>query len=121
MQNYDEVYVTKSLFMKQDKGGAVVGIRGTLLGAIARLKDGEELIIGRDPAACALVIDKSIVSRKHCSVRYHRETKMYSVWDWSKNGTFRSNGQRLERGCEYRFPPGEELLIGDGDNIVKLG
>ncbi|HIR26577.1 MAG TPA: FHA domain-containing protein, partial [Candidatus Choladousia intestinigallinarum] len=53
--------------------------------------------------------------------RYHGDKRMYSVWDWSKNGTFRSNGQRLEQGFEYRFLAGEELIIGDEENVLKLG
>ena len=121
MQYHDTVYVTKSLSMNKKPGGAIIGVRGAWLGAIIPMQDGDVIVVGRDTADSELVIRKSTVSRKHCTIRYHGDKRMYSVWDWSKNGTFRSNGQRLEQGFEYRFLAGEELIIGDEENVLKLG
>lgn len=44
----DKVFLTRSLSMNQEPAGALVGIRGIWLGAIIRMQDEEEIIIGRD-------------------------------------------------------------------------
>lgn len=117
----DKVFLTRSLSMNQEPAGALVGIRGIWLGAIIRMQDEEEIIIGRDAGVANLVFAEKTISRKHCSIVYHGSTGLYTVTDWSMNGTFRGDGSRLSKGRAYNFPSGAELLIGSAENVFKLG
>ncbi len=67
-------------------------IKGVKPGERVELK-AEKLVVGRDPTACQLVIDKISVSRTHAQIR--REGRRYYITDLdSRNHTF-VNDQRL--------------------------
>ena len=78
--------------------------------------------IGRDAAQCNIVImqNNSKVSRKHCTVAYDDVKDEYIVVDYSSNGTFLSNGTKLDAGVPTTLPSGTTLVIGDKDNMFKL-
>lgn len=116
-----DIYITKSLAMNREKAGALVFTKGKLLGAIIRIKDGKEITIGRDAMKSDIVVNAKTVSRLHCKVIYHKISGDYTVTDYSKNGVYLRDGSRLPVGKAIKVESGEELWLGDGDNILRLG
>jgi DNA-binding LytR/AlgR family response regulator len=113
--------ITKSLVMNQTKAGAIVFVKGELVGSIIRIRGEKEITIGRSAHDADIVMNDENVSRRHCVVIYHTQTNDYSVVDYSKNGTFQIDGERLEQMKEVRMKPGTELRLGNSDNAFRLG
>lgn len=116
-----KIHITKSLAMNREESGALVFTKGKLLGSIIRIRDGKEITIGRDAAKSDIVINSMTISRLHCKVMYQKSTGCYKVVDCSKNGVYKSDGSRLPTGEEVGINAGEELWLGDEDNMVRLG
>lgn len=116
-----KVHVTKSLAMNREDSGALVFTKGMLLGSIIRIRDGKEITIGRDAAKSDIVINSMTISRLHCKVMYQKLTGCYKIVDYSKNGVYTSDGKRLPAGEEVEIASGEELWLGDEDNMMILG
>lgn len=116
-----KVQVTKSLALNREETGALVFIKGTLLGTIIRIRDEKEIVIGRDPIQSDVVIRTMSVSRKHCKITFHKASGNYSLIDCSKNGVYRKDGKQLPPKTEIIIESGDELWIGDEKNIIRLG
>ncbi|MFC5531503.1 FHA domain-containing protein [Cohnella yongneupensis] len=89
------------------------GIEGEHAGASYRLMD-RRLLIGRDAIQCGVVFpyEAGEVSRRHCTVRYNPETKMFLLEDHgSSNGTFLASGIRLEPGKQYELRDGDRFSL----------
>jgi len=71
------------------------------------LSEGSQLVIGRDPYTCDLVIAESAASRKHCTLTA-RGNRLQMVDTSSYHGTY-VNGVRVERA---------DLAVGD---IIRIG
>ncbi len=72
--------------------------------------DDAEFHLGRTADNDLAVLDDPLVSRKHCSIRPHKEERNFILRDLSSNGTS-INGRLLN---------GEEASLSDGD-IITLG
>ena len=81
------ITVTRSLAMNQDDAGAIIGIKGYLIGKIIRLKPEQRVLLGRDASQCDVVLSGDMVSRVHCSICYDGKKKTYIVNDLSTNAT----------------------------------
>ena len=94
--------------------GVVVGVAGKYLNASFEMKDGTELILGRDPKEANLVFDATAadVSRKHCSIRFDGKVQQYVVTDHSSNGTFLESGVRLEKFQPKTIAKGTVVYLG---------
>lgn len=122
VKNKTGVFITTSLAMNTlDAGGAVIGIRGNIVGAIYRIRDHKEIILGRDPYQSDVVLNGRMASRRHCSITYIPEAHGYRVIDFSSNGCFLGDGRRLERERPYKLPSGTEIILGSEENVIKLG
>lgn len=89
------------------------GLEGEFAGSAYRITD-RVLSIGRDAVQCGLVFpnDAGDVSRKHCSLRYDSERRMFLLEDHgSSNGTFLSDGRRLVPGQKYELLSGDEFTL----------
>ncbi len=77
---------------------------------------GEDVVIGRSPMECGIVLDNRDVSRKHCAIRYNALEGCFLLRDTSMNGTYTdyervgSDGVKLNAGenfyistVQYRF------------------
>ncbi len=117
----ENVTITRSIAMNRKTGGAIVGIKGSCLGKILRIQPEAEILLGRDTNICDICFESGKVSRKHCGITYHITNNSYTVCDYSANGTFLGNGQRLDRECSYELPSGTELWIGTKEDVIKLG
>lgn len=115
------IKIMHSFAMNQAKAGAVVFVKGKLLGAILRIKSDKEIRIGRDGAKADIVINDTVISRLHVSIIYHSETGYYTVCDYSKNGIYRGDNRRLPRCVPVQMKMGDELCLGNAENVIRLG
>lgn len=121
MEKNKTLRVTQSLVLNQEQSGAIVFTKGRLVGAIIRIKSNREIILGRSGNMADIVINDSKISRKHCSVLYDDETKEYHIVDFSQNGLYTKDGNRLPTKTQVQVKPGEEIWLGSSDNIFQLG
>jgi uncharacterized membrane protein YhaH (DUF805 family) len=101
---------------------AIVGVDGMYKGGVFPIEPNEEIIIGRDSALSHIVIDKGAakVSRKHCGIVYDANKRMYTVYDYSSNGTFREDGSRLLANTGNLLPRGTLISLGSRNNSLRL-
>lgn len=94
--------------------GVIVGVTGKYINAKFEMKDGAELVFGRDPQEVNIVFDQtaSDVSRKHCSVRFDGKAQQYVVTDFSTTGTFLESGVRLEKFQPKTIAKGTVIYLG---------
>lgn len=103
------------------KDGSITGVKGSYMGAVIPVKSGASVVIGRDPAVSSIVIKDEKASRKHCEIAFNGENGMYSVTDYSANGTFDSEGGRLPEKTAVPMPAGSEIRIGKDGDVFRLG
>ena len=115
------ITVTRSLAMNQDDAGAIIGIKGYLIGKIIRLKPEQRVLLGRDASQCDVVLSGDMVSRVHCSICYDGKKKTYIVNDLSTNGILVDRKYMLKKRQNTELPTGSQLVIGSEDNIICLG
>lgn len=101
------------------------GIEGEHAGESYRLLN-RRLLIGRDSVQCGVVFpfEASEVSRKHCTVEYDPERRVFFLEDHgSSNGTFLASGVRLEPGKLYELRDGERFSLSGARHsfVVKAG
>jgi len=97
-------------------------LSGSCAGYQIPMDSGEEVVIGKDPALCAVVIDKKYdkVSRKHCGVRFDAMRNMYIVTDYSTNGTRVVGGQKLTPHSTSYVERGTTINLGHTENSFRL-
>ena len=83
------------------------------------IREGEILVIGKNPADCSIVITQQsqYISSRHCSVRLNNGR--YEVFDQSKNGV-RVNGNLIEKERWYLLNSGDLFILGDTDNVFRV-
>lgn len=106
---------------EEAKNGTVAILEGVYKGEEIPLEDMQALIVGRDASQCNLVIEGEKVSRKHCSITWCARTGGYLLCDYSFNGTYYLNGQRLPKHMNIELPEGTEVYLGDKRNILRMG
>lgn len=75
------------------------------------------LTLGRDASQCGLIFpyDAGEISRKHCSLKYEEERGLFLLEDHhSSNGTYLTDGERLEPGIVYELQPGSRFFLSGG-------
>jgi hypothetical protein len=119
-QSYNN-YNNQQQFIAQD--GNISGVAGMYTGQNFKIRNGEELIFGRDGAFAHIIIDSNAakVSRKHCAIRYDANSRVYSVTDFSSNGTFQNGGTRLVANMPSSISAGTVISLGDSGNQFRLG
>ncbi len=100
--------------------GKICGVAGGLSGAEVEVKDGDTIIIGRDPQMSHLIIEDNRVSRKHCGVQYDSGLGKYIVECYSQNGVQLSNNQIVGPSQRVMVEPGTSLLFSDGREVLSL-
>ena len=94
----------------------MANLERTPIGA-AIVLDANEVLIGRDPHAAAMLEGDGFVSARHAIVRV-RGTATSIVDLGSTNGTF-VNGDRIA--IETRLSPGDEVAVGSTRMIFEPG
>jgi hypothetical protein len=103
-------------------GWRLSGISGPLADRAVELTSAP-LIIGRDPNSCNLIIPaaRGEISRQHCLVRFAADGAHISLEDLgSKNGTFLSDGRRLQTGVPYPLQPGDRFYLAQPGIMFEL-
>lgn len=100
--------------------GSILILTGQYKDAVLPVGENEEIILGRDEARSHLVFMNEYVSRVHCGIRFERATSMYTVTDYSMNGTFIKGGARLEKGQSVLCNPGTVLVLGRSGEECRL-
>jgi len=94
-------------------GPRLCGLGGDFSGLMFRVT-GSGLMIGRDPSYCQIVfpVEAGEVSRRHCTLRYEADSGLFFLEDHgSSNGTFLSDGQRMQPGKRYPLRSGERFAV----------
>lgn len=102
---------------KAIKEGAIMCLSGEYAGA--RVVVGKApIVLGRDKEVCQLIYSGERISRQHCSISYDADKEMYKIFDFSTNGTFRADGERLKPNEANEFKAGEMFSIDDKNVFV---
>ncbi|MDO5112229.1 MAG: FHA domain-containing protein [Clostridia bacterium] len=103
--------------------GRITGLEGMYKGGTFPIGSGEEILLGRENRDCQIIFDKMSpeVSSRHCTIRYQASTGQYIVTDYSKNGTFMSDGTRLPAQSPMPLSAGTIIYLGSRKNTFKLG
>lgn len=109
-----------SVILNRPQSGYIEGIRGVYAGYILELEQGEVLTIGSSRMEANLIIKGDYVSNKHCTVTYNGIAGSYTVTDFSKEGTYLSDGTRLSYGNPSIVPVNTIIYIGDIENAFKM-
>ena len=106
----------------QGSEGVIIGKAGMYRYATFRIKNGEELIIGRDAAMAHIIVDTEAekMSRKHCSLVFDGSRRQYVVTDYSSNGTYTEDGKRLKNKEMTPLPCGTTIYLGNRKNSFLL-
>ncbi|MGF0032101.1 FHA domain-containing protein [Bariatricus sp. SGI.154] len=105
----------------EGRSGIIAILEGIYKGETLPMEDMQALVVGRDASQCNLVIEGEKVSRKHCSITYCARTGGYLLCDYSSNGTYYRNGQRLPKHMNIELTKGTEVYLGDKRNILRMG
>lgn len=98
--------------------GHILGISGTAKNYRFEVKDGEEIIIGKNSAVANVIIEAKYdgVSKKHCGITYLATDDKYLVIDYnSTNGTY-IDVKRMPTGMKRKVASGTEIVLGQTDN-----
>lgn len=101
-------------------GGAIIGVRGSLEGAIIAIDKDMTLTIGRDPKNCNVIMEGEYVSRIHFSLNYNPEDETYMLRDFSTNGVILQNGQVTKKGSCVKLKGGQHICIGTYSEEILL-
>ena len=94
-------------------------ISGELRGFSVIMKDGDEIIIGRDPSIADIVVNDKKISRKHCMIMYSIMDDMFYIIDYSKNGVAIENNEKIEKGIKTQLPSGTRIFLSE-ETIFKV-
>lgn len=98
--------------------GQLKGVSGIYAGQIIPMEDGEKIVLGRSAQYCNLIVEGSKVSRKHCSIVFHKEKGTYTLEDFSSNGTFRGDGTKY--GKTEELTVNSVFYLGNKENGFQL-
>ncbi len=113
-------------FQEQLHNAGIVIIQGQMQGAELNMVSGEKITVGRDPSVSNLILPGKKVSRKHCSIQYSQEKKLYRIRCYSGNGLYYSEGingkgrKKLEKDNVIWMPYGTLVFMPGNTNVIKL-
>lgn len=103
------------------KTGYLEGVRGEYTGAVIPLEEGTKIRIGRSQENNDLILNSIKISRHHCIIDYVPKYGKYRVVDYSSNGVYLPDGTRLERKKQTWLDAGTTIIIGNEENVFRLG
>lgn len=97
----------------------LVGVSGPYSGQKFPL--GQQILLGRNPSSSHIIVDSFNVSGTHCSVSYDTLQKVFYITDLqSTNGTYNSNGQRLQPHLKTPLQSGERFFLGNPEFTFEV-
>lgn len=100
--------------------GEIIGVSGTMQGAEIVLNPGENLIVGRDPSVCQLILENAKISRKHFQVGYNQAAEKYHIECYSKNGVHLSDNRTIMAFQGLDVERGTKIVLADGKEVLLL-
>lgn len=97
--------------------GSLLAMAGQFAGASFPVGE-QMMLLGRDGKVCNVILSGENISRKHCGIEYDSDRKVYHVYDYSTNGTFRVGGARLNPGMN-EMEPGNAIQIGENQFVLQ--
>lgn len=97
-------------------------VSGACKGYQIPVRNAEQVVIGKDPSLCSVVIDRRYtkISRMQCTICYDYALEQFVVTDHSTNGTFMENGKRLTPEQPIALPSNALLSLARTDTIIRL-
>ena len=97
-------------------------VSGACKGYQIPVRNAEQVVIGKDPSLCSVVIDRRYtkISRVQCTIGYDYALEQFVVTDHSTNGTFMENGKRLTPEQPIALPSNTLLSLARTDTIIRL-
>ncbi|BBI31482.1 FHA domain-containing protein [Cohnella abietis] len=100
----------------------VYGVEGEHAGNGYRVLN-RRLTFGRDPRQCVILFpyEAGEISRLHCTLRYMEESRLFTLEDHgSSNGTFLSNGERIQPGKRVELRAGDRFSLSGNDHVFEV-
>lgn len=110
----------KRALKTEDSKGGILGVKGEYAGVVFPIKRGEQIMFGKDPKYCQILFRDSHISRVHLSVYYRDDLRGYELMDYSKNGTFWENGERLPGRITCQCNPGTIFTMQHEKQVFQL-
>lgn len=96
-------------------------ISGEKTGVVELIPSGEEIRIGRNNEECQIVLQQDTnVSRVHCKVSFDERAGIIYLMDVSSNGTYFSDGRRLNKNQYYPLQPGSRFYIVSPQHMLQV-
>ena len=100
-----------------------VGVRaldGEYAGAVFLLNMNEKITLGTQPQFCQILFQDRHISRTHCIIKYRMDIKAYEIVDYSRNGTYWLNGERLPFGEVCKCRAGTIFVMGGQKEMFQF-
>ena len=97
----------------------IVCIEGELKDSEIVIRQGEEIVVGREPRFSNLVFRDMTISRKHCVIELDEQGDYY-VTDYSECGVTTGTGHVLEKMVKTKCVVDTVLCIGKAGTKIKL-
>jgi serine/threonine protein kinase len=79
------------------------------------------IIVGRSPQNCNIVVSDPGISRKHCVIRYSSGEGCFTVTDTSANGTFTEDGTRLRSDVPHVIEAQRQIWLTEQKITLQIG
>ncbi len=101
--------------------GEIVGLSGMYTGAVIQLNPGEVITLGRDKSNSLVFEGQPRISRCHCRLAWDENSKNYTIFDTSSNGSFINDSDEcVPQNMPITLYPGMILHLGSNDNSFRL-
>lgn len=106
-----------------EKVVTIRGISGMYSNQTFKMRDGDEIVFGRDSSCCNIVFRNSeaTVSRKHCSIRYIGSKDMYLLSVYSQNGVLVDGNLKVYQNESRMISRGSIISLATDANRFLLG
>lgn len=113
----DKIYVPG----QRASGSGAAGLEGIcgVYGGRRIYLQGRALTLGSGEGV-SVVIPDGYVSQMHCQIRFNPSSGFYEILDQSSNGTWLSNGTRMQRGVYQSVRRGSVIWIGSKAQQFRL-
>ena len=78
------------------------------------------IFLGRSSQQCQIVVNTADISRKHLCICYHASRHTFVITDYSANGTYTTDGERLIANTSIEVPDGSVFSIGNKQTSFRL-
>lgn len=95
-------------------------VSGAVNLGIWNIPENKEIFIGRDSSVCDIQILDNSISRKHCSIQYDNLNKKFIITDYSTNGTYLSDGTRIEYLTGYILNNDSYVMLSSQNFILEV-